>query len=205
MNVPAVAKRSFYELRNHPEYNGIINTVVTALKKIKTSIQRAKHVHEVVDQYNEEVFSHPLVKQLSPCKKGCSACCHTQVSVTQDEAELLFQRIQEGSKVDLNRLKIQMTVMNNGDDFFKIPYEDRRCIFLDKEGACSVYEDRPSVCRTNAVLSDASLCDTSHGIKPIRLIKTSKSDMAIYAFYLASEDSGTLPFMVSKLLLQNKS
>lgn len=106
--------------------------------------------------------------------------------------------------MDLSRLKIQMTAMNNGEDFFRITYDDRRCIFLDSEGSCTVYEDRPSVCRTNAVLSEASLCDTSNGIKPIRLIKTSKSDMAIYAFYLASEDSGTLPFMVSKLLLANR-
>jgi uncharacterized protein len=202
MNVPAVAKRSFEELRNHPDYTSIINYIVSALKKINSSLDRARYVHQAVDSYNDEVFSHPLVKQLSPCKKGCNACCHTQVSVTQDEAELLVLRIQEGVAVDLERLKIQTEPKNDGNDYYKIPYQDRRCIFLGADGACTVYEDRPSVCRTNAVLSEASLCDTSNGIKPIRLIKTSKSDMVIYASYLATSDSGTLPFMISKILVK---
>ncbi|MCM2351858.1 MAG: YkgJ family cysteine cluster protein [Bacteriovoracaceae bacterium] len=93
-----------------------------------------------------------------------------------------------------------MKAKNDSDAFFKIQYEDRKCIFLGDDGACTVYEDRPSVCRTNAVIGDASQCDTSVSVQPVRLIKTPKSDVAIYAFFENAEASGTLPYMVGKAL-----
>ena len=200
MNVPVIAKKTYEELKGVPEYMVIYNFVLENLLRLTDKFVRAKLIHAVVDEFNNESFSHPLVHELSPCKLGCTACCHTQVSVTDDEAQLLVKLIEDGVEVNRERLSKQAAVGNDSAAFFKLKYQDRKCIFLRDSGACSVYEDRPSVCRTNVVLGDASQCDTSKGIKSTRLVKTPKSDLAIYASFEAAESSGTLPYMVDQFL-----
>jgi Fe-S-cluster containining protein len=108
---------------------------------------------------------------------GCSASCHTQVSVTEDEAEVLLMNISSGLGIDHYLLKLQSETRDDSFVFFQMKYAERKCIFLDKAVACSVYESRPSVCRTNAVLGDAVQCDTIDLIKPIRLINTPRADI----------------------------
>lgn len=200
MNVPAIAKKTFEELKEQSEFVKIVHHVVDRLKSFTNRYQRAQFVHELVDEYNKEVFAHPLVMQFSPCKRGCSACCHTQVSVTDDEAELLVKRIKSGVSVDMDRLKLQMQAKDDSEAYYKISFQDRRCIFLDENGGCTVYEDRPSVCRTNAVIGESNQCDTSLKVQPTRLIKTPKSDMVIYGSFFYAKESGTLPHMVGKSL-----
>lgn len=201
MNVPAIAKSTFELLRNQPEFLAITDSVKVHLSKIRSSLERARFVHNMVDEYNKEVFSHPLLKEFVPCKAGCSACCHTQVSVTEDEAELLLHNINNGVEIDYNLLSLQSEKGNNTDDYYKLSYQERKCVFLDEKGACKVYKDRPAVCRTNAVVGAASQCSTdgkSQG--QLRLVKTSKSDMVIVGAYMQSPVSGTLPMMLTAAL-----
>lgn len=200
MKVPAIAKKTFDQLSKNPEYMVIVQYVIEKLSKIASSIQRAQYVHKVVDEFNQITFDHPLVHQFSPCKMGCTACCHTQISVNQDEANLLAQKVNEGIKIDHDLLLKQANRGDEASEFYKLSYDDRACIFLDDNGACKVYEDRPSVCRTNAVLGDSTQCRTDDGNQQVRLVKTSEADMAIYASYLFANESGTLPVMLRKAL-----
>jgi Fe-S-cluster containining protein len=154
----------------------------------------------MVDDLSGKVFQQSLVQQLSPCKQGCSACCHTQVSVTKDDADLLAQKVNDGFPVNRDRLAVQMATKNSSSAWYALSYEERKCVFLNDKNLCSVYDDRPSVCRTNAVLGDASQCDTTNGVGPTRLVKTPEADLVIYASYLHSSEGGTLPYMLSKAL-----
>lgn len=200
MNVPEIALRTFQELKNNSLALELIQLVLKKISKLHDPIKRARYIHRLVDEASQDVFSHPTVQELSPCKKGCHSCCHTQVSVTQDEATLLARKVGEGLEIDLARLETQMQAADNPAAFYTIPYEQRKCVFLDEEGGCRVYEDRPSVCRTNAVLGSSGQCDTSESIQPTRLVKTPNADLIIYAFFLNSPKSGSLPFMVANEL-----
>lgn len=201
MNVPAIAKNTFELLRNQPEFLAITDSVILHLNKIRSSLERARFVHNMVDEYNKEIFAHPLLKEFVPCKTGCSACCHTQVSVTEDEADLLLHNITNGVEIDYNLLSLQTEKGNKTEEYYKLSYKERRCVFLDENGACKVYSDRPAVCRTNAVVGEASQCSTDGKEQgPIRLVKTSKSDMVIVGAYVRSTVSGTLPMMLSEAL-----
>jgi uncharacterized protein len=205
VKVPAIAKKTFDEFRNKPEFLAIVRFVVDKLSRVSCTIKRAQLVHKIVDSYNQEVFANPLVKQLSPCQKGCFGCCHTQVSVTEDEAQLLAKRVEQGLKIDTKLLKMQAQVSENNSEFYRLSFEDRKCVFLDDQGACRVYEDRPSVCRTNAVIGDAKQCYVENGMQKLVLVKTNKSDMAIYASFLFAKDSGSLPAMLEKALKKSCS
>lgn len=204
MNIPFVAKATFEALRNQPVFLNITQFILARLQSMHSSFERAKFIHDVIEQYNEEVFAHPLVKEFMPCKAGCSACCHTQVSVTRDEAELLLERIHNGLKIDHDRLQKQAAAGDDDQLYFQLSFDERKCVFLSGEGECRVYEDRPSVCRTNAVLGPASQCDTRSEQGSLRLVKTSKSDMVIVGAFAAAEESGTLPHMLSKLFKKKR-
>jgi len=199
VKLPAIAKKSFDLLHTNPEYMGIVQSVMNRLKKITNPIKRSRFVHKLVDEYVAEVFSDPLVKKLSPCKEGCSLCCHTEVSITHDEAELLVKKIKGGLSIDTDKLSMQAEAATKGS-YFDIPFEERKCVFLNEQGACRVYEDRPSVCRINSVVGTAEQCDTRNGLQPMRLVLTRKADMAVYASFVHSGDNDCLPVMVHKVL-----
>lgn len=66
------------------------------------------------------------------CRRGCSACCLDGLSVTRIEAE-----------------KIRRA---HGDLLSRAAPNPRgACAFLDQEGACRIYEDRPTICRSQGL------------------------------------------------------
>lgn len=203
MNLPAIAKQTYDQLKEQASFAKITDFVIHHLKKISSPLERARFVHHVVDDYNKNVFSHPLVKEYSPCKAGCSGCCHTQVSITEDEAHLLASLVEGGLKIDHVRLQKQMKAANNSADFYKLSYNDRKCVFLGSDNLCQAYNDRPSVCRTNAVLGEASQCASENGLnekQQLRLVKTTEADMAIVGSFMVSKSSGALAYMLGKIL-----
>lgn len=181
---------------------GITDYVLRALRIQTSPIKRAKIFHELVDDFVKEMTTHPLIIEHSGCQKGCAACCHTEVSVTPDEAELLALRVKDGVSIDWSKLHLQKTQIEEGKNFYQIPYELRSCVFLGEENQCRVYDDRPSVCRTNMVIGNSDQCSTKDGeMKEMRLVKTEKADMAIIAgFMTAPNENDLLPSLVWKVL-----
>lgn len=202
INFPQKAYESFKRLSGLPEFKETFLHLQNILTKITNPIERARKSHRYVDRYTNEVLANPVAKKFLTCHKGCTACCHSQVSVSRDEAELLAHKvIHEGVEIDLQKLYIQGNVENNPRAWFELPYNMRGCVFLAEDGACQVYEDRPAVCRTNNALSSPSQCDTRDGIeKPVRLLNTEKADMVVIASYEAAGEGGVLPNMLWKAL-----
>jgi Fe-S-cluster containining protein len=96
-----------------------------------------------------------LKKEFS-CKKGCSYCCSIEVYITEDEADLLLAHCKDsGIAIDWEKVKRQTEYKGDWTE-----QKDPRCVFLDEDGSCKVYECRPIGCRKLFVLSDPELCDT---------------------------------------------
>ncbi len=66
------------------------------------------------------------------CRRGCHACCVDELTVTQIEAE----RIR----------RAQPELLATG-----APHPVGACAFLDGEGACRIYAERPLVCRSQGL------------------------------------------------------
>jgi hypothetical protein len=66
------------------------------------------------------------------CQKSCTDCCIDDLTVFEIEA--------------LNIQKFNKTLLKTG-----IPHVKGMCAFLDDEGACRIYEQRPYVCRTQGL------------------------------------------------------
>ena len=64
--------------------------------------ERAKAAHRLIHLAMEQA------QNIEPtCTKGCGACCHLEVEVTQDEGELLAQVVLDGHSINRERLELQ--------------------------------------------------------------------------------------------------
>lgn len=88
------------------------------------------------------------------CQKGCSHCCHINVDALPFEAERLWA-LYDRSKDDVVKEQAQHSEENYG----VLPREKAACVFL-KDNACSIYDERPFVCRMQLVATPAEFCDT---------------------------------------------
>lgn len=80
------------------------------------------------------------------CKPGCSSCCHMNTIIYEHEAIRLAEV--SGRKMTRVGFRTRDIVVSEGYKF-----NGRPCPFL-VNAQCSVYEDRPLVCRTHHSLRD---------------------------------------------------
>jgi Fe-S-cluster containining protein len=80
------------------------------------------------------------------CKPGCSSCCHMNTIIYEHEAIRLAEV--SGKKMARLPLRPGNVVFAEG-----LKFNGRPCPFL-VENRCSVYEDRPLVCRTHHSLRE---------------------------------------------------
>lgn len=87
-------------------------------------------LHEEVDEAASALVQRHA--QRMHCKRGCCDCCVDGLSVFDIEAE----------RIRRNHAELLET---------REPHAEGACAFLDDEGACSIYPDRPYVCRTQGL------------------------------------------------------
>lgn len=95
-----------------------------------TALDELRAFHRIVSDAASELHAHHAARL--QCRRGCSDCCMDGLTVFRVEAQLIRDR-----HADLLRTAE--------------PHPAGRCAFLDAEGACRIYEDRPYVCRTQGL------------------------------------------------------
>lgn len=123
----------------------------------------AHSIHCTIDEYVvEHLTEHPRGKDVT-CRRGCSYCCHTNVTITKPEAVLLHKfAAEQGIELDYDRLTRQAQTHDDPTAWRKQPVEDRACTFLAGDGACRVYGHRPDACRKHMSLEDPAKCDVNN-------------------------------------------
>jgi len=102
------------------------------------------------------------------CGKGCSACCHMNVMVSQLEVALIEK------EVGARPVHLQGSKVHDLETFNGVP-----CPFLN-DGACSIYEVRPFACRKHMNFdASAYWCapDRSHKVE-MPLVEYSSAESA---------------------------
>jgi Fe-S-cluster containining protein len=85
---------------------------------------------ETFDQYQQKHAAH------LQCQKGCSQCCHKKFSIFAWEAYVILEYFIQLSQA----MQKEILAKLNLDDVGK-------CSFLF-DGACTIYQARPTICRT---------------------------------------------------------
>ncbi|WCY26824.1 YkgJ family cysteine cluster protein [Pseudomonas aeruginosa] len=95
-----------------------------------TPLKRLAAIYEFLDDLAKHIAP-------TPCKKGCSSCCHYAVSISEAEVQFIEQVTKK------KRLKVAGAPGN---------FIGQPCPFL-VNGACSIYTARPYSCRRHHSLA----------------------------------------------------
>lgn len=97
------------------------------------------------------------------CRRGCGACCHLEVQITNDDAAVLRESLREGTPIDLAKLRVLSERTKNDPKWRDGICPENRCVFLGDDNACRNYQSRPAVCRKHLVASHPIECETLGG------------------------------------------
>ncbi|MCR9204119.1 MAG: hypothetical protein NXH75_06055, partial [Halobacteriovoraceae bacterium] len=95
MVMPAIAVRTYKLFKEESSFRKLIKQMTKKISKISDPLKRARFVHDKVEKEITEQMKNPDVAKFVSCKRGCTACCHTQVAVTGDEAILLAKLVRD--------------------------------------------------------------------------------------------------------------
>lgn len=68
---------------------------------------------------------------------GCGGCCSNRIPLTDKEFQELKRLVRKRKLKPVNRIPVIMIQ----------PVRDMTCPFLDLNGRCLIYKDRPKICR----------------------------------------------------------
>jgi Fe-S-cluster containining protein len=132
------------------------------------------------------------------CGKGCSFCCHYHVDITDDEADLLIQFSKENNiKIDKPHLEKQKD--KNVDNWDDLKYAERRCVFLNTDGSCRVYQRRPVSCRALQVITDPKLCSTEFKSQNVGALSILDVDMMATGIINATRMDSMAKLLIEKI------
>lgn len=138
------------------------------LREFAQGVQRANGLHRMLDASQKAIVGISIT-----CKRGCSGCCHYEIEITRDEAEVLGTLVRGGVDIDLSRLAKQAGRERKGPEWRDVLQADNRCVFLGTDGACRIYESRPAACRRLLVTTPAEACTTpGQPVAPIEVLTT---------------------------------
>lgn len=154
---------------NYSLNEAVFNTLNEILKSLsgRETITKEEGLDLISRIYEVLTPALQQIQRNAPCKKGCNACCHIRVDVTDIEKEyiLLSLNSQHRKIIKSNIKKIRKNEVNRQklirSGQTKHTLIGKPCLFLDEEGACSIYETRPLACRNWFVLCDSAKCNDS--------------------------------------------
>ncbi len=188
----ALAPADFADMMS--QIRSIFEKYTSALETLEPGIQRALGLHQMMEREMKAVSSVAVT-----CAKGCHGCCHYEVEVTTDEAQVLRQLVLEGFSIDRGRLEVQAARERKSPEWLKFWSEANRCVFLDATGSCGIYEHRPSICRIHLVTTPAEACTTAGAqVAPVQNLLA--EILLSAALSLEGVSSGSLSKMLQQAL-----
>lgn len=159
-----LSEEHYLSFKRHVEK--IMLNVLEELGGIPAGANRGRRVHELMDI---EIQKAAEIK--TSCKAGCGACCHFEVEITADDADILAEAVKSGRlEVDRQRLSLLASRERHDTAWTKGVVRENRCLFLSEGNSCRAYLDRPSACRKLLVTSPSSDCGDPAGFPQPLLI-----------------------------------
>jgi Fe-S-cluster containining protein len=129
--------------------------VLAKLKKSSSPESSYLYARQTVDN----TIERSGMEEKTTCSSSCSFCCHDTIYVSHSEGDYIKKVIAEkGIVPNADRLKLQ----KEGNPHLKWAY--KACpLLLDEdesgERKCSIYKDRPLICRTHNSTEDPKFCN----------------------------------------------
>ena len=132
------------------------------IQKMPRGHARVKRIYEDIDtaiaRGVEQMKSEGPEAETPSCKRGCTHCCHSFVTVTNEEADYIFAIAKE-KNIPLSKKRLAYQArFRSPTDYFTRFGKRTRCVFLNDKDDCMIYEQRPISCRKYFVITDPEKC-----------------------------------------------
>jgi Fe-S-cluster containining protein len=168
------------------------------LSNYSPGIKRGLRTHELLEA---EIAKASHIK--TTCGKGCSGCCHFEVEITADDAEVLADHLRtSGLNFDHARLNQLAKRQKNDSAWQKGLVPENRCLFLSEAGACRVYASRPTSCRKLSVTTPSNECTDPSGMPQPLIIPVAEILMSA-AINLVNNSFGAMAKMIEHRVMSD--
>jgi len=143
--------------RYHEENKDLILKKAYAYNKEIGEKMKTLPLGDVVQYYYdliEEITEISGMNDAITCKAGCGFCCHAEIPVNSFEA-IYIKEIISGLDIDKDALLIQLAA----DTYNDLDFKKRRCVLLDSDNKCTIYKNRPLVCRSHNSIEVKEYCN----------------------------------------------
>lgn len=159
------------------EQKEVILKLGSAYMGLKNIMLEEDNALEILESlYKDKDAETKKIKKYIPCSKGCSKCCYMYIDCSPVEASLIRKYIEtyfteeqvKDLKIKIEKnLKYVPTYKQIADcktvkevELIVNKYRDLNipCVFLNKDGECTIYEVRPLQCRAHFIISDPAIC-----------------------------------------------
>jgi len=149
-------------------------------------LRRTESDSEIFQQLrnvNDKLIAKAKLFEKATCSKGCSFCCHDRIIVSKMEIDNI-KAVVKAKNIIPNAERLAKQKQNDP----KISWSDKACSLLsdpDENGQriCTIYEDRPFICRTHNSREEPKFCNKSEypdkGIQEGRILEIDALGMAI--------------------------
>lgn len=126
----AFRRRDAYMASIDPQISAREDALPEVLRTVNASVPtKLRRVYAVVDELT--AAAQPFVA----CGKGCSACCHMNVMISDAEARMIAKETE-----------LRPVSFPRSRKYEPAAFSGAACPFL-REGVCSIYQHRPFACR----------------------------------------------------------
>lgn len=115
-----------------------------ANKDLVFSINLVRSLHEQIDLLVTKVKQQPGVH--FDCKKGCSYCCTLRIEASPPEVFLIARALKKRSPSELKDLLSRLEKHSKAAQSLPMEKFCLQCPLL-RDGVCSIYSIRPTMCR----------------------------------------------------------
>jgi Fe-S-cluster containining protein len=143
--------------------------------------------YDIIRDKIDEYISIPEYKKQITCGsvKNCSMCCHDTIPMGLVEGEIMKKYVITNN---ISYNKERVLLQNTGDN---LKWEDRACPLLSDineqgERLCTIYENRPLICRTHNSSSDPAICRRDTNETTIEVMITEAMALSFIAYDLKS-------------------
>lgn len=174
------------------------------LADFKPGRDRAKVAHKLVQAIIEgqKAKNWDSFKTQVKCTAGCSGCCHQQVEINSDEADLLATLVVNGVHIDHDKMN-RLASKNFTDlEWWRLPNTERSCLFLAENGTCRVYDNRPLACRKYFVFTDPEKCSevSETGSITVGVYTVPEAEVYSSAIMTVVRGEGNIPKLLSEAI-----
>jgi Fe-S-cluster containining protein len=120
--------------------------IVPDLEVLREKSGSLEMYYNELHQFADNMIESSNIKQFIQCgRQQCSFCCHDKIMGPLSEIVYISNLVKKKG------IKVNKSVIQTEENWNTLTFKEKACPLLDEDGRCSIYENRPLICRAHNI------------------------------------------------------